>query len=239
MIRVLKYGLLVLIQVLLFQSCSKDDGGDSDTTSEEVPEPIEEYFFRGTLGDEVLDITSAKYDSSVLNPPLLDSYIIEYGGGGTDSFLNSQDIEHCFGDYSLGIRPTIGPDANLPTAKIYFRDIYLGPCSIENEKLGIEAAFDENEFVYTEFLGDETEKRLSLYYYPPNVESIPINELDFYFSIGENSNSEFEITSITEESSDIYIIEGNFACRMYSHLDDTKFKDLKDGTFRIRIKTNF
>jgi len=230
--------LSLFVTIMIFSSCEESESlSEGDSSSDEDPVPIQEFFFQGTLGDEAFNFKSEQYDISTINVPV-DDYIFEFGGSKIDRVMgtiNSEPVEYCYGDYAFGITPTMGTSANISHGKMYIRDVFLNQCSIENEILNLESAFDANNFVYTQFLGDDANNRVEFFYYPPGVFN---DQYDFYFSINENTNSTFMINSVIKEESGVYILEGSFTCRMYSRLDATNFKDLKDGKFRIRIKTN-
>ncbi|SHI32582.1 hypothetical protein [Aquimarina spongiae] len=227
------YSMLIL---LLF-SCSSDNTVDEGP--EEEPVPIQEFFFQGTLGEEEFNMKSELYASGVIPP--IDDYTFDFGGFGIQKRprnINGEEVEFCSGSYAFGLFPVIGSDANIVSAKLFIRNIDLDQCSIENERLGLEDAFANQDFTFAEAVGDDRFNQVTFFFFLPDVPGVPENEQDFYRSNEENSNSTFKITNVTREEPNSFAIEGIFSCRMYSHLDETKFKDITDGKFKVRILTN-
>ncbi|MEW7291047.1 hypothetical protein [Aquimarina sp. 2304DJ70-9] len=227
-------GLLVMLS-----SCDSD----SDTVQNPVPTSpvlLDEFFFTGTLGDDAFDIRFQSYDATIGNPPN-DDHTIDFGGGGINRVPRTgEDIEYCYGSYAFGVLPdnTQSPVPNVDGAKLFIYEIALGQCSTANENETLESFFNRDSFVYSEGVSDRTLSRITFSLFPPEVAGVPAEEQDFYTSAGENTNATFAITSVEEEDENTYILEGTFACTMYSHLDDTNSKALTNGKFRIKVKTN-
>ena len=228
--------ILLCFMIGLISSCEENDSGsEQDSLIDKDPVPLQEFYFQGTLGDEDFLFKAVQYDASVLNVPLND-YSFEFGGSRIDkemASVNLKPVEFCYGSYAFGIGPNPGITSNIPHGKIYLRNIFLDQCFLENEILNLKSTFKNDDFVYSQSLGDKSRNRVEFFYYPTgNLED------DFYSSINENANSSFVIDSVIKEEEGTFILEGRFECRMYSLLDDANFKDLKDGKFRIRVKTN-
>lgn len=228
------YYLLYLTSFLLLTSCGSDNEQENS-----IPDPVllEEYYFKGILGNEPFNLNMEIYDYPLTNS--VDKYTIDMGGFDLDRIegsLNGQDVEYCYGRYAFGIIPNYGLDQNIPSARLYFTRIDLDICSLENEILSLEEAFNNIQFVYSNSISDYSENKIIFAYYPLSNE---IENGDHYFSYGENTDATFEITSVTkEEDPNYFILEGNFSCKMYSHLDNTQYLNLEDGKFRIRVYTN-
>ncbi|GAA4277262.1 hypothetical protein GCM10022259_19860 [Aquimarina mytili] len=218
-------------------------GSDSDDPQAPLPvNPVllDQFFFTGTLGDEAFDIRFQSYDPTIGTPPN-DDHTIDFGGGGINRVPRTgEDTEDCFGSYAFGVLPdnTQSPVPNVDGAKLFIYEMPLGLCSTANENETLESFFDSNDFVYSEGVSDKTFRRITFSLFPPKVAGVADEEQDFYTSAGENTDASFKITSVEEEDQSTYIVEGTFACTMYSHLDDTKSKALTNGKFRIKVKTN-
>ncbi len=238
--RILSFPFLVLAGLMLIlSSCDSD----SDAVQNPVPTSpvlLDEFFFTGTLGDEPFDIRFELFEFNIVTPPV-DDHTIDFGGGGINRVPRvGEDIEDCYGSYAFGVLPdnTQSPVPNVDGAKLFIYEIPLGQCSTANENETLESFFNGGSFVYSEGVSDRTFSRITFSLFPPEVAGVPIEEQDFYTSAGENTNATFAITLVEEEDESTYIVEGTFACTMYSHLDNTNSKALTNGKFRMKLKTN-
>ncbi len=231
---------------ILFSSCESDSENSSneDTNKEVIPVPIQEFFFSGMLDNEEYNLRSEIYALSDVHIAPVDEHTIDFGGFGMKRITpneNLPEIEHCLGRYAFGVLPNIynGKRLNVSGAKMYFTNVELNECSIENERKGLETFFKSENFTFRSSLNDDSYNSISFFFFPPNKEGIPEEDNDFYKSEGENSEGTFTITSVKKEGSNAYILEGTISCKMYSHLNPSEFKLLKDGKFRIKTEILF
>ena len=143
-----KKGLLKNLQyliflLLIFESCSSDNDVNETTLEEENPIPLQEFYFEGKLGGQEFSMRSEIYESGIEAP--IDDYTFDYGGFGikrAPGTIDGEEVELCYGSYAFGLFPYVSPvENNIISAKLFIRNIRLGECSIENERLGLEDAF--------------------------------------------------------------------------------------------------
>ena len=126
------------------------------------------------------------------------------------------------------------PD-QIDTAKMYFSRIPVGECSLENEINAMEDFVDLSNYPFETFPGNTVENNVALDFFPAEYDN---QEVYYSSRFGENTNASFNITSAIEEENGIFILEGNFSCRLYKFNDETDIKTLENGQFRIKIMSN-
>jgi len=226
--------LFSIFTLMVFTACNSNDGDD---VKEREPLLIENHYFRGTLNGQEWSIERNLYDTY----PLINrNYItIDFGGSKTDDsgFLGEQDTGFCYGRYACGLvlsDSTDNPD-QLDSAKMYFKTIPIGDCTLENELISMKIFLERNNYEYGTFPEKLLLNTVALDFFPGNIE----NERIYYSSrFGDNTDASFKITSVSELENGLFEVEGNFNCKLYSNNDETDFKELKNGTFKIKIKSN-
>lgn len=220
---------IITIYSISFTSCDPSDG-ESPTDLE--TQLIEEYYFKGTLDNEEFILEKKVYNShteTTNNIP----YSIDFGGSQTEDNIDD-DIENCKGIYACGI--LVYQSNAYDHMKMYFYNTPVGACTLDNEIIAMEDYLERDDYSYRNFYDFDTVvlNEVGFEYYPPNS-----SPFDYYSSrFGDNTNATFAISSYTEESIGIYVVEGTFSCKLYNFEDNTQFKELQDGKFKIKIRSN-
>lgn len=225
----------ILFSVLLFTACETDS--DSDTETEE-PMVIERYYFTGTLDGEELNIYRNIYDVVGYVDPNYRS--MDYGGSQTNDIavFGEPGTGYCYGRYACGLvfyDFQENPD-QLDEAKMYLSKIPVGECTLENELIGINNFLELDSYTYDTYYEQPSAiNNVALDFFPGDEE----NDLVYFSSrFGDNTDADYTITSVLEESDGVFIIEGTFSCKLYKFNDETEFKLLENGEFRIKIMKN-
>nr|WP_321236729.1 hypothetical protein [uncultured Psychroserpens sp.] len=220
------------IFILIFTSCDSNDDSESST---DEPVLIEDYYFRGTLDGQELNIERKLYDFN--NDPNLIS--IDFGGSQTNDIevLGEPGTGFCYGRYACGLlyyNFQENPNQS-DTAKMYFSRIPIGDCNLETELISMRNFLEINDYTYETFPGNDIINNVALDFFPVEYEN-----QDIYYSsrFGANTNATFSITSVIEEENGTFIVEGNFSCKLYKFNDETDFKVLENGEFKIKIFNN-
>ena len=211
---------------MVFTSCNSND--DSQPSNDE-PLLIENYYFRGILDGQELNIEKKIYESSTHNDP--NAVSIDFGGSQTNG------TSFCYGRYACGLLfydYQDNPD-QLDTAKMYFSRIPVGECTIENERIAMKDFFALTNFVYETYPGNDVNNNVALDFFPAEYEN---QEVYYSSRFGDNTDASFEIASTTEIDNGVFIVEGNFSCKLYKFKDETDYKELKNGAFKIKISNN-
>lgn len=222
--------------IMIFISCDSNDENEL-STDEPISDQvlIENYYFRGTLDSQELNIEKRVYDSN--NDP--NSISIDFGGSQTNDIevFGEPGTGFCYGTYACGLLfYDFQENPNqIDAAKMYFSRIPVGECNLENELVSMRDFFEINEYTYEDFPGNTISNNVALDFFPAEYEN---QEVYYSSRFGENTNADFNITSVIEEENGIFIVEGNFSCRLYKFNDETDFKELENGEFKIKISTN-
>ena len=221
-----------LFIVMIFTSCS-----DSNDDSQTEPVLIENYYFRGTLDGEVLNIERNIYESILDFDP--NTLSIDFGGSQTDDdeVFGEPGTGYCYGRYACGLlfsSSQENPD-QLDTAKMYFSRIPVGECTLENELIAMNSFFELNNYEYETFPRNGLINIVALDFFPGEYEN---QEVYYSSRFGDNTDASFTIISINEEESGVFLVEGNFNCKLYKFNEATEFKVLQNGEFKIKIRSN-
>lgn len=221
-----------LLALVFFTSC--DSTSDSDTTDDGEPVLVENYYFKGQIDGEVLLLEKNIYASTLDNDQ--DEHSIDYGGSQTDADdINNPDNELCYGRYAFGLlfynwqeNPN-GYDA----AKMYLSSIPVGECTVENELNAMTDFFALNHYTYDIF-SEYPLNNVAFDFFPVEF---PNGENYYSSRFGANTDASFSITSVVEANG-FFILQGTFSCKLYSFIDDSEYKVLENGEFKIKIKNN-
>ncbi len=221
--------LTTLLSFILFLSCESSD--DSDNNQEPTPTLLENYFFRGTLDGADMNIEYTVYDFTTEPSTTL----IDFGPSQTSDII-APGSNFCYSVLACGILPaaTISGDDLMDTAKMYFNWIPVGECTFENERNALNDFLALPNFEYNVYSNP--------FVLMPNTVALDFFSKDFpnldvYFSsrFGDNTDATFQITAVEEIQSGVFVIEGNFSCKLYKQNDPTEFKNLENATFKIKI----
>lgn len=224
-----------IIAITLF-SCYSDE--ESVTPTPE-PQLLEEYYFKGTLDGEPLNIERKIYNVSDYNPG--NSYSIDYGGSQTNDIevIGEEGTGFCYGHYACGIghydwQPNYD---QFDTAKMYFTRIPVGDCSLENELTTMRDFLELPNYEYQNFYAGQSliTNSVALDFFPAGSAN-----LSTYYSsrFGDNTDATYSITSVEEVETGKFIVKGSFSCKLYKFNDDTDFKTLENGQFNITVSSN-
>ncbi len=221
--------LIITISSILFTSCNSNDG-EVFTVLE--PQLIEDYYFRGTLDNEEFTLERKVYNSYIETTDNI-PYSTDFGGSQTLDYVDD-GIDNCRGIYSCGIN--VNQSNAYDHMKMYFYNTPVGACTLENEIISMENYLELGNYSYRDFFdfNNVVFNEVGFEYYPPN--SSPSNYYSSRF--GDNTNATFEISTFTEESRGVYFVEGTFSCKLYNSDDNTQFKELQNGEFKIKISSN-
>ena len=184
------------------------------------------------MDGQELNLEKEFYDYYPTNSNLI-PYSIDYGGSQTFDLIDD-GTDACRSTYACGI--VVYQSNEYDQAKMYFSDIPVDNCNLQNEFVTLNSFLELNDYTYDQYIdfNDTLINTVALDYFPAN--STPF---DYYSSrFGDNSDADFQIISVTEESIGIYIVEGTFTCKLYSFEDTSFFKQLDNGEFKIIIRKN-
>ncbi|WP_420574719.1 hypothetical protein [Kordia sp.] len=222
--------ILVTITLFLVASCESSDDSNNNT-----PEPIllENYFFKGSLDNEVMNIENRIYDDFELST----RNRLDFGPSQTD---DDQDpgSGYCYSLYACGIFPSAGVSAEdrPDSAKIYFTWIPVGDCTLANELTALRNFLELPNFEYAIFPESvNIPNVVGLDFFP---KEFPNGETYFSSRFGDNTDASFQITAVEEIETGVFIVEGTLSCKLYKQNDDSEFKVLENGEFKIKISTN-
>lgn len=215
---------------------------DSDKESiSEIREPklIDNYYFKGDLDGEQLNMEVKIYDLFVDSDDD-PNYNIDFGGSQTHDreVFGESGTGFCYGRYAygLGFYESHENYNKFDTAKMYFSRLPVGECTLENELTAMRDFFETKNHEY-ERLGDKIKNAAALDFFPAGTK----NQQIYYSSrLGDNTDASFEITSTEEIENGTFVVEGKFSCKLYrsNDTDDTDYKELKDGKFRMKVSNN-
>ncbi|MEW7277278.1 hypothetical protein ABW636_01620 [Aquimarina sp. 2201CG1-2-11] len=231
-----QYLLFYSFMSILFVSC---DSNEDEQVETDLPEPklIDNYYFKGDLDGDALDMEIKFYDiSSEDNQNLLS---LDFGGSQTSDIevLGEPGTGFCYGNYACGLVQYDGIlyDETLDTAKLYFWDLPVGECALENE-LAVMKEFLENKTPAYRVFGNGTKSSFSFEFFPKETSE---NQECYYSSrFGDNTDATITISSVEEVDKGVYIVEGRFSCKLYKLNDSAVFKQLEGGQFRVKISNN-
>ncbi|WP_452228779.1 hypothetical protein [Lacinutrix sp. MEBiC02404] len=225
---------LSIFTLLFFASCDSND--DSTTTATE-PLLLESHYFKGLLDGEELNIERRVYESPLDNSP--DAISMDFGGSQTNDIavLGEPGTGFCYGRYACGLLFYDSQEntEQLDTAKMYFSKIPVGDCSLENERTSMRNFLALNTFNYETFPGNTIINNVALDFFPAEYEN---QEIYYSSRFGNNTDASFAITSILEIEDGWFEVEGNFSCKLYKFNDETDYKVLENGQFKIKISNN-
>ncbi|QRM89795.1 hypothetical protein FG167_11340 [Lacinutrix sp. WUR7] len=118
---------------------------------------------------------------------------------------------------------------------MYFSKIPLGDSSLENELTSMRSFLGLNTFNYETFPGNTIINNVALDFFPAEYEN---QEIDYSSRFGNNTDASFTIASILEVEDGLFEIEGNFSCKLYKFNEETEYKILENGQFKIKIHSN-
>jgi hypothetical protein len=223
---------VVAISSLFFcTSCNSDDG----TTEQMDPRIIESYYIRGNLDGEPLNIEHNIFDVAI--EPITTR--LDFGPSQTDEDPNPGS-GFCYSLYACGIfqTSTVPVEDITDTAKMYFTWIPVGECTLANELIAMRDFLARTDFDYNVF------SSTVLNLIPNSVgldffsKEYPNGDVYFSSRFGDNSDATFQITAVDEIEEGVFIVEGNFSCKLYKFNDATEFKNLQNAQFKIRISSN-
>jgi hypothetical protein len=224
--------LFSILTLMIFTSCNSNDDSDSDE-----PLLIENYYFRGVLDGQELNIERKVYDSYIYNDP--NSVSIDFGGSQTNDIevLGESGTGFCYGRYACGLLFydfQENPD-QLDTAKMYFSRIPVGECTLENELIAMRDFLALNNYEYETYPENTIINNVALDFFPAEYKN---QEIYYSSRFGDNTDASFEITTTTEIENGVFIVEGKFSCKLYKFNDETEYKKLENGEFKIKISNN-
>ncbi len=251
-IKITKHLLLLatLLVCILLVSCETDE---KSIVTESVTGNDKGFYIRGILNDEKVNI--GRNDSL---PIKQDTYTIDNNGSQTleINVPEKDSASFCYGRYVSSIKSIFRyeeqPEAttnteedteNIPvfkekpiTAKIYFSKIPIDECIFSKELEGMNDFFDMGTYQYERF-NDSLSNVVIVDYFP---EIVTANKGSYYSSrFGDNADSVFEIKNVTFMPDHNFIVEGILSCKLYNSKDSTLSKELKDGSFRIWVRSNY
>lgn len=222
----------IILLVIVFTSCDSNENSESST---DEPVLIENYFFKGTLDGQELKLERNIYDFNT-DPHVIS---IDYGGSQTNDIevFGEPGTDYCYGRYACGLvfYDFQENPSQLDEAKMYFSRIPVGECNLENELNSMRDFFKINDYEYDTFLGDRVLNSVALDFFPVEYDN---QEVYYSSRFGDNTNATFNIESFIEEENGIFIVEGSFSCKLYKFNDETDFKELENGKFKIKISSN-
>jgi len=221
--------LILTIFNILFTSC---DSSDEEAPTALAPQLIENYYFRGQLDNVEFALERKVYNTYIETTGII-PYTIDFGGSQTQDYTND-GIDNCRGTYACGIY--VHQSNVYDQMKMYFYNTPVGACTLDNEIISMEDYLGLGNYSYRDYydFNNVVFNEVGFEYYPPNS-----NPSDYYSSrFGDNTNATFEISSFTEESRGVYFVEGTFSCKLYNFVDNTQFKELQNGEFKIKIRSN-
>lgn len=239
--KLLKIKNLAIFSIFTLLLCTSCDSNDDSNPLDTEPILLENYYFKGTLDGIELNIERKVYESPSDNAS--NAISIDFGGSSTNDIesLGTPGTGFCYGRYACGLffsDTQENPD-EIDSAKMYFSRIPIGECTLENELTNMNTFLASNEYEYDNFLTSSFSQivnSVALDFFPVELEG----QVDYYSSrFGDNTDATFQITSVSEEDG-VFIVEGNFNCKLYRFTDDTDmdFKVLENGTFKIKISAN-
>lgn len=231
-----QYLFLYSLVFILFVSC---DSNEDERVEMDVPEPklIENYYFKGDLDGDAMDMEIKFYDISPED--YRNQLSLDFGGSQTDDIevFGEPGTGFCKGVYACGLiqYDSILYDEELDTAKLNFWDLSVGECTLENELATIKEFLENKTPVYRVF-GNRTQDSFSFEFFPKKTSE----NQEYYYSsrFGDNTNASITISSLEEIEKGTYIVEGGFSCKLYRFDDNTIFKQLEGGKFRVKISSN-
>lgn len=223
--------VVVISSLFLCTSCNSDD----DNAEQLDPMLIESYFIRGNLDGETLNIEHNIFD--IATEPV--TTVLDFGPSQTDEDPNPGS-GFCYSLYACGIFQTSTiPDEDITdTAKMYFTWIPVGECTLANELIAMRDFLARTDFDYNVFSATDISlipNSVGLDFFPKEY---PSGETYFSSRFGDNSEATFQITTVDEVEEGVFIVEGNFSCKLYKFNDATEFKSLQNAQFKIRIASN-
>ncbi len=224
-----------IITSIVFTSCESSSDDNTPSGSEES-KLVANYYFKGTLDGKELNIEQKIFDPPLLDGP--DMVSSDFGGSQTNDIevLGEPGTGICYGTYASGL---IYYDFQenydkFDTAKMYFFRIPVGDCILENELIAMKDFLALKNQKYRKF-SDNDKNAVALDFFPAGT----ANQQIYYSSrFGDNTDSFFEITSVEEIDSGTFLVEGKFSCKLYKFNDETEYKELKEGEFKITVSNN-
>lgn len=250
----MKYTLTLLTIILstFFISCSS---GSNNELPEDNTEKLEEenkkitdspndktkidYFFKGKTDskpfnlEEIFAKTEIPGFEGIGEYERISELSIEYGGTRTFDYDPNDEIDSCYGNFATGLLHD-EVDSKTPQFKFFFKNIHVGSCfSITDEELAIETFFKSEKFTF-EKRPDNSKNTFYLLYTLNGISYE--SRYDGREGISDNSNANFEITSVKKTAIGHYDITGKINCTLYDFDNTSNTIELTEGEFKLEIK---